>query len=100
MFASVIDHDQALEDSIEGKFVILREGSGLRTVEEINQQLIDDAGTLIGYQADEFDPEFIGEAADEAAQALRDHGYFIVENDGYIIYYGLTDDESDYLGGY
>ena len=101
--------DQAIEASLESKVVCIRDGSCSYTADEICWNLIDEARALgievpstddIPESDDEDYSQILGEYADEAESLLNDAGYQVFHNDGFVIYKDLTDEESDYLGGY
>lgn len=101
----------ALELSIESKFVLNREGSSLRTSDELQEVMILDACALLNVDApelpvedesneDELDAldllsELLNELREEYEGKLSEAGYTVVWNDGYVIYKDLTDEESE-----
>jgi hypothetical protein len=92
-----------LDDSIDAKVVVLREGSSHRTAEELLEVFVDDACALLDVnpQVDSFNEEDRSEALESARieyeNQLGDAGYTVVWNDGYVIYKDLTDEELEYI---
>jgi hypothetical protein len=95
-----------IEANIDAKVVVLREGSSLRTAEELLEVFVGDACALLGAnpQVDSFNEEDRFEALESARSEyenqLGDAGYTVVWNDGFVIYKDLTEEEEKYLEGF
>lgn len=101
----------AFDQELETKVTTIREGSSLRTADELCVVFIEDACGLLGNTfspelesieltdgyASEEDSEELSDAARECDERLVSAGFTTVWNDGYVIYKDLSEDCAEYL---
>lgn len=92
-----------IENELEAKVVVIREGAALRTSDELMEQFIEDAcGFLdVNPQVDEYDEDDRSNALSQAVSVFESKlsaaGYTTVWDDGYVIYKDLSDEAKEYL---
>lgn len=93
------DQLHALGSSLIAKVVVMREGSSLRTADELNACFISDAAGLLGMtdELDDTTEEDRSELVVEWESKLAQASFTVYWDDGFVIYKDLTDEEAEYL---
>jgi len=89
-----------LDDEYEAKAIIIREGASSRTAEELSRQFLEDASTLLpdaGWANIVYEDEYLDNVVNEAEMDLAGAEYTTFWNDGYVIYYGLSEEAIEAL---